>query len=271
MGNSHRCSGHALTLSKSPVSKLRSSVKDAMLFSYLSANMDSHPSGREFRILQYRYLRRVEALAAVTRLHRPQPSYLHRFRSHSHSKPGGRHGVLESVERGACQGSNSAHAEFLEELCGVPCSIESVSVDTRGIHRTQCSHHTQRLYNPSELDSFDSFPGNPRVQTYSAYIDYLKYLRQQYYERITTNERSLIQYRDFLQSPLQPLMDNLESVVYETFERDGPKYLHYQYAIERAIHDLNPDATNQFIIIVVGAGRGPLIHAALVARYAGQS
>ena len=31
-------------------------------------------------------------------------------------------------------------------------------------------------------------------------------------------------YEDFLQSPLQPLMDNLESGTYEVFEKDPVKY-----------------------------------------------
>ena len=35
-------------------------------------------------------------------------------------------------------------------------------------------------------------------------------------------------YKDTLQSPLQPLMDNLESQTYETFERDPVKYERYE-------------------------------------------
>ena len=110
--------------------------------------------------------------------------------------------------------------------------------------------------------------GKPRIQTYSAYIDYLKHLRQEYFDKLTAGERSLISYRDILQSPLQPLMDNLESNVYETFERDSPKYLHYEYAIERALHDIIPKLPKDqsVVILVVGAGRGPLVKAALLAR-----
>lgn len=113
--------------------------------------------------------------------------------------------------------------------------------------------------------------GKPRVQTYAAYIDYLKHLRQTYLEQLTIGEKSLIGYRDILQSPLQPLMDNLESNVYETFERDSPKYLHYEYAIERALHDImqKMPKDQSVVILVVGAGRGPLVKAALLARYVG--
>ena len=42
-------------------------------------------------------------------------------------------------------------------------------------------------------------------------------------------------YEDYLQCPLQPLMDNLESQTYEVFEKDPVKYSEYQAAIQVAI------------------------------------
>ena len=44
-------------------------------------------------------------------------------------------------------------------------------------------------------------------------------------------------YEDCLQNPLQPLMDNLESTVYEIFEKDPVKYSQYQKAIAQALLD----------------------------------
>jgi protein arginine N-methyltransferase 5 len=41
--------------------------------------------------------------------------------------------------------------------------------------------------------------------------------------------------RDFLQTPLQPLHNNLDSGTYETFERDNKKYEQYELAILRAL------------------------------------
>lgn len=41
--------------------------------------------------------------------------------------------------------------------------------------------------------------------------------------RLSEQEVAEMPYRDFLQSPLQPLADNLESATYETFERDPVK------------------------------------------------
>lgn len=35
-------------------------------------------------------------------------------------------------------------------------------------------------------------------------------------------------YQDYLQAPLQPLMDNLQSLTYQTFEADPVKYRNYE-------------------------------------------
>jgi len=73
-----------------------------------------------------------------------------------------------------------------------------------------------------------------------------------------------IPYRDFLQAPLQPLQDNLESQTYETFERDSPKYIAYEDAIFKALQSpSSPEGT--VVVMVVGAGRGPLVAATLLA------
>ncbi|XP_013381204.1 protein arginine N-methyltransferase 5 [Lingula anatina] len=75
-------------------------------------------------------------------------------------------------------------------------------------------------------------------------------------------------YEDFLQCPLQPLMDNLESQTYETFEKDPVKYSQYQKAIYYALLDrVLPEEKDSkvTILMVVGAGRGPLVRAAITA------
>jgi len=75
-------------------------------------------------------------------------------------------------------------------------------------------------------------------------------------------------FEDFLQIPLQPLMDNLESSTYEVFERDPVKYSQYQLAMKAAITDMIPEAEKDskvLTVMVVGAGRGPLVKAALKA------
>lgn len=48
-------------------------------------------------------------------------------------------------------------------------------------------------------------------------------------------------YEDYLQSPLQPLMDNLEANTYEVFEKDPIKYQLYREAVEKALIDRIPE------------------------------
>jgi len=85
----------------------------------------------------------------------------------------------------------------------------------------------------------------------------------------TTTEQELqeLGYRDYLQAPLQPLMDNLESATYETFEKDASKYIQYENAVLACLRDLVSDADavagRETVLMVVGAGRGPLVRASL--------
>ena len=92
------------------------------------------------------------------------------------------------------------------------------------------------------------------------HLRYMRRLQQ------TQPPRSLIErfgqgYQDFMQSPLQPLTDNLESITYEVFEKDPIKYEWYEKAVIEALKDLNALMKNgqEIIVAVVGAGRGPLV------------
>ncbi|RID50766.1 hypothetical protein BRARA_H01473, partial [Brassica rapa] len=100
-----------------------------------------------------------------------------------------------------------------------------------------------------------------------SYLDYVAYLFQKM-EPLPEQERIELGYRDFLQAPLQPLMDNLEAQTYETFERDSIKYIQYQRAVAKALVDRVPDEKASeltTVLMVVGAGRGPLVRASLQA------
>ncbi|KAL8897353.1 MAG: hypothetical protein Q9192_002617 [Flavoplaca navasiana] len=76
-------------------------------------------------------------------------------------------------------------------------------------------------------------------------------------------------FQDYLQGPLQPLSDNLESVTYEVFEKDPVKYDLYESAIYRALTDwisagkTTSGPARTIVVAVVGAGRGPLVTRAL--------
>jgi len=80
----------------------------------------------------------------------------------------------------------------------------------------------------------------------------------------TEREEYEAPYYDYLQSPLQPLGDNLSSGTYEVFEQDPVKYTSYQLAVEQALLAVPDLATGRrLVVMVVGAGRGPLVRAAL--------
>lgn len=93
------------------------------------------------------------------------------------------------------------------------------------------------------------------------YWEYLVYLFRGV-EPLSEQALAEIPYRDALQAPLQPLMDNLESVTYETFEKDASKYIQYEEAVRCALTDLVREG-EEGTVMVVGAGRGPLIRASL--------
>jgi protein arginine N-methyltransferase 5 len=105
------------------------------------------------------------------------------------------------------------------------------------------------------------------LKYYHQYIDFLwNNARQEDSSEDNLHGNFSRGYEDFLQCPLQPLMDNLESHTYEVFEKDPIKYTLYETAIYEALlsrSDQNDRASRTFVIMVVGAGRGPLVHAAL--------
>lgn len=91
----------------------------------------------------------------------------------------------------------------------------------------------------------------------SAYLQYIRHL-----ERTAPPEKPVEVfargYSDWLQAPLQPLMDNLEGGTYDTFERDPVKYALYEEAVYLALKD-RPATAAPAKIWVCGAGRGPLV------------
>ncbi|XP_045600789.2 protein arginine N-methyltransferase 5 [Procambarus clarkii] len=109
--------------------------------------------------------------------------------------------------------------------------------------------------------------GPLRHQHFKLYQQYLEHIIRAQLEMdpLTDFARG---YEDYLQCPLQPLMDNLESQTYEVFEKDPVKYSEYEQAMYMAICDKIPEEekdTKEIILMVVGAGRGPLVRRALAA------
>ncbi|EMD45545.1 arginine N-methyltransferase, putative [Entamoeba histolytica KU27] len=92
------------------------------------------------------------------------------------------------------------------------------------------------------------------------YFEWLKESRM----KISRYEETTIPYRDQIEIPIQPLSENLESIVYESFEKEPFKYEKYREAIIMAIQDKSDvfsksTPLNPFKIVIAGAGRGPLI------------
>lgn len=125
---------------------------------------------------------------------------------------------------------------------------------------------------------------------------YLQYLYRLWKRRPNPADDPMLSYargwEDYLQTPLQPLADNLDTHTYNVFEKDPVKYDQYQKAIALALTDLqkldtqvhNQDASildamiekkesgqgdsdnnnkKVFTVMVLGAGRGPLVRATL--------
>ncbi len=67
----------------------------------------------------------------------------------------------------------------------------------------------------------------------AAYSQYVRHLEKTSAAVLATKQPGTVEnfaqgYQDFLQAPLQPLMDNLPSVTYQTFEQDPVKYAQYE-------------------------------------------
>lgn len=105
------------------------------------------------------------------------------------------------------------------------------------------------------------FTGRPRHR--GRLLPYVQYMHFLYGKRQELNAKMQFEapYLDYLQAPLQPLMDNLESQTYETFEQDAFKYNQYELAITKALEQTPEDKVS--VVMVVGAGRGPLVRCAL--------
>lgn len=109
-----------------------------------------------------------------------------------------------------------------------------------------------------------------RNKDLAAHLVYIRHLQRNQPLR-TAIEKFGSGYQDYLQAPLQPLTDNLESVTYEVFEKDPVKYDWYERAIAQALSDWSEQGkptsspSGAVVIAVAGSGRGPLVTRALIA------
>lgn len=116
--------------------------------------------------------------------------------------------------------------------------------------------------------SKDAQKSKPKAKDPAAHLIYMRYLQRHQPPR-TAIDKFGSGYQDYLQAPLQPLTDNLESVTYEVFEKDPVKYDWYERAIAQALSDWTRQGkptssiSGAVVIAVAGSGRGPLVTRAL--------
>lgn len=107
-----------------------------------------------------------------------------------------------------------------------------------------------------------------KVKGGDGYRPFVQYLAHLFGKMPDSSEAETYEapYYDYLQAPLQPLAHNLGSQTYETFEKDPVKYSAYEEAIRQCIIDNHSDDDDEVpIIMVLGAGRGPLVRRTLAA------
>ncbi|KAL8812850.1 MAG: hypothetical protein Q9200_000708, partial [Gallowayella weberi] len=127
------------------------------------------------------------------------------------------------------------------------------------------------LPTPAEASSYKEHPTSKPSINRRGLTPHLSYIRDlpQLSTPLTVLEQFSAGYQDYLQRPLQPLSENLESMTYEVFEKDRIKYDLYEAAIRRALTEwisagkTVSSPSGNIVIAVVGAGRGPLVTRAL--------
>ncbi|RPB01911.1 Skb1 methyltransferase [Choiromyces venosus 120613-1] len=134
------------------------------------------------------------------------------------------------------------------------------------LHQALLTKYTKQRPTPYILLSDQQVVVNQKMRYDPlSYLVYIRHLQKNQPPQSTV-EKYGSGYQDYLQTPLQPLSDNLESITYEVFEKDPVKYDQYEKAIKLAL--ASRDAASSTVVAVVGAGRGPLVSRALRAAQA---
>ena len=135
------------------------------------------------------------------------------------------------------------------------------------------TYDTESSPTPTEAAQLEYKNRKKRKDDPTPHLSYIRHLQKKQPPR-TILERFGTGYQDYLQAPLQPLTDNLDSITYEVFEKDPIKYELYEKAIAQALRDWVEQGKSvsgsggRVVVAVVGAGRGPLVTKALQASAA---
>lgn len=126
----------------------------------------------------------------------------------------------------------------------------------------------------SEAHSSQSVKTGGSKPAVSDYVKYMRWIEGTQEPLSDLEYNTLSSFQDWLQSPLQPLSDNLESATYEVFEGDPVKYNQYEAATMEALrwwkktNRKTSSASGAVVVAVAGSGRGPLVDRALKASRA---
>ncbi|XP_010887417.1 protein arginine N-methyltransferase 5 isoform X1 [Esox lucius] len=183
--------------------------------------------------------------------------------------------ICLAIEVGADMPSDPVIDKWLGEPIKAAILPTSIFLTNKKGFPVLSKAHQKIIFRLFKLEAQFIFTGTSRhsEKDFRSYLQYLEYLNQ---NRPAPNAYELFAkgYEDYLQSPLQPLMDNLESQTYEVFEKDPIKYSQYQQAVYKCLLDRVPEEqkeTNTQVLMVLGAGRGPLVNASLrAAKQAGR-
>ncbi|CAB4490515.1 Skb1 methyltransferase [Rhizophagus irregularis] len=157
---------------------------------------------------------------------------------------------------------------FAEPIKAVILPTKIFLTNAKGYPVLSKKHQTfvkKLIKNKPNFVIFDDMTNKHQNGGFASYQEYIRHLNRTMPE-LDQIEQFASGYQDFLQSPLQPLMENLESSTYEIFEKDPVKYALYEKAVYHALLDRVAPESNQItVIMVVGAGRGPLVTRSLQA------
>jgi protein arginine N-methyltransferase 5 len=143
---------------------------------------------------------------------------------------------------------------FVPNEGGFPVLPRSLQVVLHALHHrgVQCLVRPPPGLSPGQDEA--------RLRQQALYLKYCATLAP----TLTSQHSYEAPYFDKLQAPLQPLADNLECATYEVFERDVAKYDAYERALIAALA-AQPERGRPIDVLVVGAGRGPLVARTLAA------
>ncbi|KJZ80231.1 hypothetical protein HIM_00081 [Hirsutella minnesotensis 3608] len=154
-------------------------------------------------------------------------------------------------------------------LCDVGPDASHFKADSPSLLATRLPINEEEFPSLSEARQMTSSTQSQSTQG-NAHMAYLQWLETQQPPFTALESSTLTSFQDWLQSPLQPLSDNLESATYEVFEGDPVKYNQYEAAVTEALSEwkelgLPTSKPGVVVVAVAGSGRGPLVTRALQA------